>query len=363
MFVDLLYGELEGEEETAALESVEKDPEAVSELEALRGVRAMMAELPDEEPPPAISAQLLHAAAKQAKPAARSASAQAAGGVGFVAWLKRFFQPLAMHPAMAAAATFVLVAGVAGALYVSGEVSVSEPRAPAPASASEEGVAAKAEAASADPAAAESPMEVDVPTSRFDHDVVLDEKAVGNMPAGQAAVGEEDYRAGRLGGKPEGSKASNKRPRPAAKRRAKADRAGPGFSDSFGVGGGSVGAQNRPPADPAPVTTKAKGTKKKAPAKTAGPVLQGTSGDSLLVDGDAPELESSEQESTRDERVNQARAWHQKAVKAAGEGECDAVIEIGQRVRKLDSRYYDTVYLRDKRLVPCRRGTAPNSKK
>src|SRR3970040_1892434 len=122
--LDLLYGELEGEEEAAALREVEADAERADEMAAFSRVRQMVRELPEQEPPTAVSARLMHAAA-MAAPAARPVDERP----GLWGRLKGFFAPVLMHPAMAAAATFVLVAGVAGTLYLTGNFDRAEPRA------------------------------------------------------------------------------------------------------------------------------------------------------------------------------------------------------------------------------------------
>jgi hypothetical protein len=63
------------------------------------------------EPPQSVSARLLQEAARAApRPAGRSDDA--------VGWFHRFTRAFIAHPAMATAATFVLVVGVAGTLYV-----------------------------------------------------------------------------------------------------------------------------------------------------------------------------------------------------------------------------------------------------
>ena len=76
-----------------------------------------------EEPPSAISAQLLAAAAE----AAPRPAAAAAAGPGLWQRIVDFFGSVAHHPGLAAAATLLVVAGVAGTLYVTGRSDVAQP--------------------------------------------------------------------------------------------------------------------------------------------------------------------------------------------------------------------------------------------
>lgn len=365
LLVDLLYGELDGEAHAAARAQLDGDPALSSELSELRGLRALMAELPDEEPAPALSAQLLHAAAKQAPSSRGARVAAAAEGAGFLAWLKQFFRPMAMHPAMAAAATFVLVVGVAGALYVSGRVEVSEPRAPSGATLADERAPAEASAVPESPAR----TKIAAPASRFDDDVVPDEEAAGDMPAGGSGRGvAEDRAATAQTGDTTTAKPPEARKRATRKPAAKPDSTGFGGRDDVVSAWSQEGGEARPPAAPPPE----KGAKKKRASgkKSAGEetdaVLQGTSGDGVLGVGavaDKKKSETAEDAASREreERLAQARLLHKRAQDAARDGECDAVIDVGNRIRKLDSRYYDTVYLRDKSLYACRRVNAPNA--
>jgi hypothetical protein len=102
--LDLLYED--GDE--SALSSGEKD-----ELSRWREVRGARREaLPDQEPSRSI--EVLMAAARE--------HAAAREPRGLWGKLRGWFAVMAAHPAMSAAATVVLVGGVAGALYVSGRV-------------------------------------------------------------------------------------------------------------------------------------------------------------------------------------------------------------------------------------------------
>lgn len=124
LLVELLYGELDGEERARAEARVREDDALAGELEALSHIRALMRELPEEEPPDAVSAKILHAAAAHA-PGQRAADADREGS-SLWDWLRRMFLPIAMHPGLAAAASVLLVGGVAGMLYLSGRMQIAK---------------------------------------------------------------------------------------------------------------------------------------------------------------------------------------------------------------------------------------------
>ena len=117
--VDSLYGELESSAQATFAEHLSGCDGCRAEFAAHERTRSLAASLPDEEPAPRIATLLLHEAAQ--RPSQR-------GG-----WFARAFNwlfPVVRHPAVAAVACLVLVAGVAGTLYLRGDVSVVKPAAP-----------------------------------------------------------------------------------------------------------------------------------------------------------------------------------------------------------------------------------------
>ena len=120
LLMDWLYDELEPEQQTRLTEHTEGCATCAAEIQSLRATRELLADLPQVEPPPGLSAMLL-------QEAARHAPATGDERPGFFAWLSGLFQPLVAHPAAAALATLVLVAGVAGSLYVRGVDRAAEP--------------------------------------------------------------------------------------------------------------------------------------------------------------------------------------------------------------------------------------------
>lgn len=115
--LDWLYDEL-GPPERAHFDGHLHTCAACREAGAsLASVRAAMRAWPEHEPPPALSAQLMRVAARHAL-GAPVASGRVWARV--LAWLKRGLPLTSMHPALAAAATLVLVVGVVGTLRLRG---------------------------------------------------------------------------------------------------------------------------------------------------------------------------------------------------------------------------------------------------
>ncbi len=105
--LDWLYGELDSDDVASFEAYLETHPEQRSEAYALRDTRSAFQGLPEAEPSKALTSSLMQQAASAAQPKG-----------GLWASFVGFFQPLVMHPAAAAMATIVVVAGVAGTLYL-----------------------------------------------------------------------------------------------------------------------------------------------------------------------------------------------------------------------------------------------------
>ena len=73
------------------------------------------------EPPQAVSALLLQEAARKAPKRSLATNSEEKPG-----WFARFVRSFALHPAMAAAASLVLVAGIGGVLYMRGQGAVQD---------------------------------------------------------------------------------------------------------------------------------------------------------------------------------------------------------------------------------------------
>src|SRR6185503_6501515 len=114
LMVDFIYQELDAEKTEAFRTHVSGCARCGAEIQSLQRTRQALRSLPEAEPSPAVSARLLHEAGK------RAAKAEAGG---FFGWLAKMIGPVMAHPAWAAAASLLLVAGVAGFLSLRGKVS------------------------------------------------------------------------------------------------------------------------------------------------------------------------------------------------------------------------------------------------
>ncbi|HKE19254.1 MAG TPA: zf-HC2 domain-containing protein [Kofleriaceae bacterium] len=118
LMMDWLYDELDPSSSARVAEHVDGCARCSAEVGALRRTRAAFRDLSDVEPPPAVSAILLHEAALRSPATAAAAPPRAADSPPIWIRLRDWLRPLALHPAATAMATLLLVAGVAGALYV-----------------------------------------------------------------------------------------------------------------------------------------------------------------------------------------------------------------------------------------------------
>lgn len=353
LLVDLLYGELEGEAEAQARARLEGDESMARELETYGELRAMLRELPEDEPPQAVSARLLHAAA-EAAPKKRATAIELGGEPGLWARVLQFFRPLVANPAFAAAAMLVLVAGVAGALYLGGNVEVSRPTA----------TSDRADEAPPAAAAPQSPAMLDPTRSEDSAEgrgaTLADEKADLGIAEEQQSATEGEDRAR------EASK------RPAESLESKPAKRVLDFDKNTG--------DSKPKAEPAKPTVTAPapttGTSTRGSASPGGSV-SGKAGSGGLIDADdesggdavtetakpdapaepapapppAPRDQTVQQE--KDTASESASALHQRAVRAAADGECDAVRALATRIRGVDAGYYDKLVRGDKRLGSC----------
>ena len=114
--VSLLYGELEPDEAARTSARVADDPTLSARFGEMRRVRELFAAMAEDEPPPAGSPP---SSWPRRRAPRRSASARRLRGRKPDDGLDFFpgFSLLAQRPALAAAASLVLVAGVAGVLY------------------------------------------------------------------------------------------------------------------------------------------------------------------------------------------------------------------------------------------------------
>ncbi len=178
--VDWLYDELDPSEVESFEKHLEANPAAQAEAAALKRTREAFRELDQSEPPPALSAILMHEAAKSVQQSP-----------GLWARFAGLFQPIFLHPAVSAMATLVIVAGVAGALYSRHGDMAYEPKASVNASMGE---AAPAEEL---PAAANLPSTLQGLTAMEDSESALANEVGDDLAESESDLpGNDGYRVG-----------------------------------------------------------------------------------------------------------------------------------------------------------------------
>jgi hypothetical protein len=351
--LDLLYGEIEGEEEAAALRDVEADPARADEMAAFSRVRSLMRDLPEEEPPAALTAQLMHAAAR-AVPARRGAAAVPVEVEGPGLWerIKAFFRPVMMHPGLSAAATLVVVCGVAGVLYMTGNFDRAEPHArsgatpPATERRADEGRLLPVQPPTGGGPGAGT---VELPSTASGSDITVD----GNQ-MGEPANAQAEHRAQSAGGKAGGHARGPAQPAP-ARHAAPAPKA----------------KESAPVANPPPDTSGAAGDRQMiepddAPAQQYKPPPRKPAEEpppqvAPQPQAPAPPTQTETTKGNANSNYNRAVEEHKRALQAARDGECDAVVEIGRTIKNLDINYYNNTYRRDSRLTGCLKPPASKS--
>src|SRR5687768_2755550 len=116
LMVDFLYQELDDDKMQAWNAHVGACAACGTEMNSLQRTRQALRALPELEPSQAVSTRLLNEAGK------RAARSKAVEGGGLLDWLHRLVGPIMAHPAWAAAASLLIVVGVAGFLSMRGKV-------------------------------------------------------------------------------------------------------------------------------------------------------------------------------------------------------------------------------------------------
>lgn len=126
LLIGALYGELTPADEARLAAHLESHPADRTALEELTRTRAAVRESRilayQFEPPHAVSALLIQEASRRAPRVVVDREGES--------WFQRFVRSFVAHPAMAAAATVVLVLGIAGTLYLRGEDQFAKSEAP-----------------------------------------------------------------------------------------------------------------------------------------------------------------------------------------------------------------------------------------
>lgn len=130
LIVDRLYGELDEAKQTWFDDHVADCGGCHAEWQAFSRTRDVLQQMPEAEPPQSISAILLHEAAKRAPAPSKPKAVRLSDDQkrpGLLDRIGGWLFPVLRHPAAAAVAVLVLVAGVAGTLYIRGDQKVAEP--------------------------------------------------------------------------------------------------------------------------------------------------------------------------------------------------------------------------------------------
>ncbi len=372
--------------------SLSESSELISddELSSMQTLRSIFRDMPEEEPSDAVTNKLLALAAQHApKPADESK--------GVWAWFQGLFQPVLGHPGFAAAATMVLVVGVAGTLYVKGEAKLAEPEV-----ASRAETAAPPTAARGDQPALPEPMATQTaapgPAS-------AEATATGGLlqKAEVAPVESADERQAIEGLSLDATKASDKLVGGRSYGSAQTKAPGAAKDSAAGADLGFEFKQNKKDANRQSRRRGSAGVGSSAGGGD-GRFVKGLV-DPELLDGDfdddaVPEEESAVREQSpqkpapparpkakpskkptttapkseppppplkgRDKKNSESKSLsatlHAKAVAAASRGDCATVLSLGRRIRKADSAYYDRTFLSDARLRECRASVQAESK-
>lgn len=335
--VSLLYGEMTPDEAARTSARVSSDPALSARLGEMRRVRELFSAMAEEEPPNRLTAQLMAEAARSAPQARRTAeSAQAGFWSRLISWL----QPMVQRPALAAAASLVLVAGVAGVLYMKkGDELTST--APATATDSSNGAAT----AATDELVPEAPPPVATP-----------------VPADTAAAadGIEEADGDDANAPAEAAKPTTRAPAPAAKRKRAdsygssekktADRTGSQNKGGREVKSGTVlglSEQEMVPRDQAP------GSEGGVTGGSAGGEAQQRYQPPAQAPAPEPAPTTPAKTDSKPRPPASAAELHKRAIDAALDRRCSDVKVLAGQVRAADSAYYAKNVAGDKRLKDC----------
>jgi len=351
---DLLYGELDPERE-AEVRARLPECELSDKVASYERLRAALRSLPDEEPPPAISAQLMHAAAQHVEGARRAADRP-----GIWERLRAWVGPIGMHPGLAAAASLVLVAGVAGLLYMRGADHPVGPKAPtnAAAPAGDTAIALP----TAPPASAAAPEQEESGRGELDRgvtgeldefgDVLSKDNEAGPAPTGGGAKG--GTRGLESAKRARGDKASA----PSRRGGSKLDVASDGTGLLGGMAGDADEDQGQSANDDAyraPAETVTDKSVKAEEKPRAEPQPAATPADEPAAAEAPPPPPPAKQRKTKKKSASSSelKKLHAEAVAAAKAGDCARVRALSARIESLDGSYYNEVFRKDSAIRAC----------
>jgi hypothetical protein len=423
LMMEFLYHELADPAERDFRQHLDGCTRCGAELESLQRTREAMRSLPVFAPSLDVTSRLLQEAARRA-PAVGVARATEPPRAhddrrGFFGWMADFFRPLMAHPAWAAAASLILVAGVAGYLAMTGKVKESSheseyrgpavvSEAPAPAEATR-GVARDEQAPLGDRLApADLPVQVPAggtatageakPDPEFEgtlngRTVTLEEKSRLDETKNQgqkAGTGQnwsrskdqnvfadgDDIIDARIPATESGKKAkieraesADKAPEPApmpplesARREKKVDELAP--TNEVQVQGGVV--LSTPPPPSVTGTTSGPYAAPVTPMASPRPVVQPPAVATPKPTAAQPAKQlSKEAEATYKQRKTLVESMHNEARQKASGGKCDDALALRTRIQRTDEGYFKRTVMGDNvinRCLPARRQSQPAPK-
>jgi len=382
LLVGALYGELTPAEEARLQAHLESHPADRSALDDLKSARQAVRESRvfdlQSEPPQAVSALLLQEAHRRAP--RRGAVVDGDGGTRD-GWLARLMRSFLVHPAMAAAATLVLVLGVAGGLYLrKGGDELSRHH-------SDRATEGAAPAETAPPVAATTPadrLEGKMPQNDDGKDQTITDKsaevAAGSAATGATAAPSDVYKVGlddrknlakaesvaqvaapkpaRAPSRYDGIVMKRSEPRPKDLDRARGDDGdfGGSLGGAAGAGGASAGrdqglaygpASGNAPAPPPPPAQAPTPTSTPAPAVHA---AKTASAPKKSMDGE-DEVQAKEAKAPED--VAWAKNELDKAKVAVGNGDCTNAAKLASGIQQRAPGYYDANVATDRDMKRC----------
>jgi hypothetical protein len=375
LLIGALYGELTPAEEARLQTHLESHPGDRSALDGLKSARQAVRDSRifdvQAEPPQAISALLL-------QEAHRRAPRRAIRDDGKDSWLARFLRSFVMHPAMAAAATLVLVLGVAGTLYVTkGGPEIADKAKEMPEAAAEtKAPAPTVTAATAPPA-----------------DTTVEQRAKDQAPSADQVAAGSSYRADVIDGKDLGrdsnqvAKTAQVAPsgKPIATHKSKQDRGGiimgskepqpkdlPPAGQAVAQAGDAEGVEAQssittPPgsdkraggvtgngfAGPAAVAPRASAPAAPPPPPAATPAPSKAAAPARLED-DRGAATPAKQDAKPAESIDWAKSQHASAVQAVRNKDCAAAASLVLAIRNRAPDFYNSYVATDRQLNPCR---------
>lgn len=318
-------------------------------------IRALVRQLPEEEPPAAASVRLVHEAARYALGASGAPPWRRLWS-RFRAWIAGGLQLMVAHPAAAAVATLVLVAGVAGTMHLRGRdmVALQAPSAaplPSPPPAMESMSAPAPVVAAAGEAESDKAVSAETYAAKS-RAVRADAKAVRADAKDEARPPQEPRREKKMDTRPRRRSAGQGAAsgRGAASGGSRADDA---LADMLGgVATAAPGGAEGSSAVPAQESLDERAPRAAAPAPTAdGTLARGPAVDRQPADRDA------------EPRQDAVEGLHQAVRQALHDGQCRTALRFARTLRQRDPAYHRAQVAPDAALQACQRALAAEAGK